>query len=78
MGNPLFDRGPSQQKGSGGILEVIYNKMYQAIPEFRDLANSAKGKPLDQAFAEHGQDYNQHKSMSENDIVQLLSKNGML
>jgi len=78
MGNPLFDKGPSQRKGSGGILEMIYNKMYRDIPEFRDLANSAKGKPLDQAFAEHGQDYSQYRNMSENDIAQMLTKNGML
>ena len=77
MANPLFESQKPQKQG-GGIVEMIYNKMYNSIPEFRDLANSAKGKSIEQVYAEHGQDYNRYKNMSEGDIAQMLSKNGLL
>lgn len=77
MPNPLFEPKKPTNHG-GGIFEMIYNKMYQSNPAFRDLANSAKGKSLEQVYSEYGHDYNRYKGMSENDIAQMLSKNGML
>ena len=76
MANPLFENNNNSQ-GGGGIFGLVYNKMYQNIPEFRDLANNAKGKSLKQAYSEKGFDYNDYKNMSEDDIIALMHKNGI-
>lgn len=80
MANPMFERekSPVAPSQGSGVLETIYNRMYQTIPEFRDLANSAKGKPIEQVYAENGQDYNKHKNMKPGDILQMLMNNGMM
>ena len=45
MPSPIFDKGnisngPAQ---GGGIFGLLFNRMYQRIPEFRDFANSMQG-----------------------------------
>ena len=80
MPNPLFENqnranGPAQ---GGGIFGLLYNKLYQTNPQFRDFANSAKGKSIDQVCAERGIDPNKVKGMSENDMANFLAKNGLL
>ena len=72
MANPLFDNQP--KPGSGGIFGLIrqlrggdpqqlYDQMYQTNPQFRDFANSMRGKTPEQAFSEQGFDFNQFKNM---------------
>ena len=71
MGNPIFD---SQTKGNGlfdmiagvkrmanGNPQGLFEQMYQSNPQFRDFANSMKGKTPEEAFKEKGLDYNQFK-----------------
>lgn len=72
MSNPLFDNQP--QPGSQGIFGLIkqlkangpqgiFDQMYQSNPQFRDFANSMKGKSPEQAFQEKGFDYSQFKNL---------------
>lgn len=72
MSNPLFDNQP--QPGNQGIFglikqlksggaEQMFNQMYQSNPQFRDFANSMKGKSPEQAFRENGFDFNSFKNM---------------
>lgn len=76
MANPLFENNRNSSKG-GGIFGLVYDWMYNSNPQFRDFANSMKGKSIDQAFAEKGLNYNDYKNMSDEDIIALMRKNGM-
>ena len=70
MSNPLFNNQP--QPGNQGIFglmkqlkggnpQEMFNQMYQTNPQFRDFANSVKGKTPEQAFQEKGFDFNSFK-----------------
>lgn len=72
MPNPLFQNDP--KPGSTGIFGLInqlrggnpkqmFDQMYQSNPQFRDFANSMKGKTPEQAFRENGFDFDQVKGM---------------
>lgn len=74
MANPLLDgQGQSGQGGANllgliaqlknGNPQAIYNQMYQSNPQFRDFANSMKGKTPEQAFQEKGFDYSKFKGL---------------
>lgn len=72
MPNPLFDNQlQSKNQGifglinqiKGGGAEQLFNQMYQSNPQFRDFANSMKGKTPEQAFQERGLDFNSFKNM---------------
>lgn len=73
MPNPLFENrtprpgnqsifGLMSQLRNGGA-ESMFNQMYQTNPQFRDFANSMKGKNPEQAFKERGFDFNSFKGM---------------
>lgn len=73
MPNPLFENQPRPgDQGIFGLLknkspeqiQLIFNQMYKNNPEFRDFANSMKGKTPEQAFKEHGFDFNSFKNMA--------------
>ena len=79
MPNPLFEnQGQSSPVKGGGIFGLLFNRMYQGNPQFRDFANSVKGKTPEQAFREHGLDYSKYAGMSEDDKAKFLSDRGML
>ena len=72
MPNPLFNNQP--QPGDQGIFglikqlksgnaEQLFNQMYQTNPQFRDFANSMKGKTPEQAFQEKGFDFKSFKTI---------------
>jgi hypothetical protein len=72
MPNPLFEN--QTQPGNQGIfglikqlktgnVDGIFNEMYQTNPQFRDFANSVKGKSPEQAFQEQGFDFSPFKNM---------------
>ena len=72
MSNPLIANQP--QPGNQGIFNLIkqlksgntqqiFDQMYQSNPQFRDFANSMKGKTPEQAFQEKGFDFNSFKNM---------------
>lgn len=46
-----------------GPSNVLFSQMYQNNPQFRQFADSMKGKTPDQAFRENGLDFNQFKNM---------------
>lgn len=54
----------NQLKGAmQGNPQALFNSMYQKNPQFRQFADSMKGKTPEQAFSEHGLDYSQVKGM---------------
>lgn len=72
MSSPIFQ----DQKPSGGIFSMLnglrgaladpqslFDQMYKTNPQFRDFANSMRGKTPEEAFKEKGFDYDQVKSM---------------
>jgi hypothetical protein len=70
MANPIFDNQP--KAGNGSIFDFIrgirnpkkmFDQMYESNPQFRDFANSMRGKTPEQAFKENGFDYDQFKGM---------------
>ena len=72
MPNPLFENQtqPGNQSIFGlikqlktGNVDDIFNEMYQTNPQFRDFANSIKGKSPEQAFQEQGFDFSPFKNM---------------
>ena len=73
MGNILFQNNNQKPKGNpilnqlsqirqAGPSNVIFNQMYQNNPQFRQFADSMRGKTPDQAFRENGLDFNQFKN----------------
>lgn len=55
MPNPIFDRGQgSPVSRDGGIFSILFERKYQSDPEFRDFANSMRGKTMEQACREKG------------------------
>ena len=87
MANPLLRRnlgpqGPFPQAnpqqpaglGNGGNLmeRMIFNRLYQTNPQFRQIADSVRGMTPEQAFQAHGYDYNQYRNVGLNQIRQML------
>ena len=74
MGNILFQNQNSNKPMGNSALSqinqirqqgpsnVIFNQMYQNNPQFRQFADSMRGKTPDQAFRENGLDFNQFKN----------------
>lgn len=50
------------------MQKMIFNKMYQSNPKFRQFADSMMGKTPEQAFRENGLDYNQYRNVDPNQI----------
>lgn len=72
MANPIFQNRPQQDNGGifglisqlrNGNPQMMFDQMYQTNPEFRDFANSMRGKTPEQAFRENGLDYSQFRGM---------------
>ncbi len=67
---------PSNPQPLGGpanlMQRLIFNKMYQSNPQFRNFADSMQGKTPEQAFQEQGLDYNQFRDINPNQIKQML------
>ena len=59
-GNPILDQ--LSQIRQQGPSNVLFNQMYQNNPQFRQFADSMRGKTPDQAFRENGLDFNQFKN----------------
>lgn len=72
MPNPIFQNDP--KPGNAGIFGLIkqlrnggdqqvFDQMYRTNPQFRDFANSMRGKSPEQAFQERGFDFSQFRGM---------------
>lgn len=57
--NPLTALAQIQKSGPSNI---VFNQMYQNNPQFRQFADSMRGKTPEQAFRENGLDFNQFKN----------------
>lgn len=54
----------NQPSGPLGMMQqMIFNKMYQTNPQFRQFADSMQGKTPEQAFQEAGLDYSQFQNV---------------
>lgn len=77
MGNnpgPNSMPGPTNQgMGPGGMIQqMIFNRMYQSNPQFRQFADSMRGKTPEQAFQENGLDYSQFQNINPSQIKNML------
>lgn len=72
MPNPIFNNQPKQGGNSifslisqlkNGDSKSVFDNLYNSNAQFRDFANSMKGKTPEQAFREKGYDYEQFKGM---------------
>lgn len=71
MGNILFQNQPKNNNSLDKITQIrqqgpsniLFNQMYQNNPQFRQFADSMQGKTPQQAFREHGLDFNQFKNL---------------
>ena len=73
MGNSLYEN-QSQKNSISGISNIIgqlksmgpsnmvFNQMYQNNPQFRNFANSVRGKTPEEAFRANGLDFGNFKS----------------
>ena len=60
-GNSLLSA-VSQLKAMGNPQRA-YSQLYQSNPQFRQFADSMRGKTPEQAFRENGLDFDQFRSM---------------
>ena len=67
---------PGPINNGGGPLnlmgQMIFNKMYQTNPQFRQFAESMQGKTPEQAFQEQGLDYSQFQNVNPAQIKRML------
>ena len=68
--------GPMAGQINNGPMNVmqrmIFNKLYNSNPQFRQFAESMQGKTPEQAFQEQGLDYNQFQNVNPNQIRNML------
>lgn len=72
MGNILFQNNPSpkgnpildqlRQIRQAGPSNAVFDQMYRSNPQFKQFADSMRGKTPDQAFKENGLDFSQFKN----------------
>ena len=64
---------PPSSSGPMGMIErMIFNKLYQGNPQFRQFADSMQGKTPEQAFQEQGLDYSQFQNADPSQIKNML------
>ena len=67
---PAQGIGPSQSSGPMEMIQrMIFNKLYNGYPQFRQFADSMQRKTPEQAFQECGLDYNQYRNVDPNQII---------
>lgn len=54
------------------IEQMIFNRLYQGNPKFREFADSMQGKNPQQAFQERGLDYSQYQNVNPAQIKNML------
>ena len=48
---------------SGGNPQAMYDYMYESNPNFKEFADSVKDKTPEQAFSEHGMNFDQIRGL---------------
>lgn len=51
---------------------MIFGRLYQTNPTFRQLADSVRGMTPEQAFQQNGLDYSQFQGMNVNQVRNML------
>ena len=51
------------QLKSAGPSNVVFNKWYQSNPQFREFANSVRGKTPEEAFKQNGLDFDNFRNL---------------
>ncbi len=64
--------GPINSGPMNLMQRMIFNKMYQSNPQFRQFADSMQGKTPEQAFQEQGLDYSQFQNINPAQIKNML------
>ena len=68
--------GPMAGQTNGGPMNfmqrMIFNKLYNGNPQFKQFADSMQGKTPEQAFQEQGLDYSQFQNVNPNQIKNML------
>jgi len=54
------------------MQQMIFNKLYQGNPQFREFADSMQGKTPEQAFQENGLNYSQYQNIDPSQIGRML------
>ena len=78
MGNPnqipQGGPGPINQGGQpmNFMQRMIFNRMYNSNPQFKQFADSMQGKTPEQAFQEQGLDYSQFQNVDPSLIRRML------
>ena len=72
INQPMPGQNPMDMMG-----QMIFNRMYQSIPRFRQfadsmIADSMQGKTPEQAFQEQGLDYSQFQNVNPAQIKNML------
>lgn len=72
MANPLFQNQANNSKNpladminslkTQGPSEAVFNSMYNNNPQFREFANTVRGKTPEEAFSQYGLDFNQFRN----------------
>ena len=71
MANPLFNRQPQkpnpiqqlQRLKASGSSNAVFNQMYNSNPNFRQFADQVRNMTPEDAFRQHGLDFNQFKGL---------------
>lgn len=75
MGNSILRKQLSQKNSRNSISNMIgqlksmgpsnavFNQMYNNNPQFRNFANSVRGKTPEEAFKQNGLDFNDFRSL---------------
>lgn len=58
-GNSVLDAINTMKSAAQGNPQALFNSMYQTNPQFRQFAQSMRGKTPEQAFRENGLDFEQ-------------------
>lgn len=63
QGNNLINAINNIKSAAQGNPQALFNNMMQSNPQFRAFAESMKGKTPEEAFREHGLDFNQIRGL---------------
>lgn len=76
MPGPINSQMPNQQSGPLGLMQnMIFNRMYNSNPQFKQFADSMQGMTPEQAFQQQGLDYNQYKNMTPEQVMRMMGFN---
>lgn len=71
MGQPSQPMPAGQ--GNGNLIErMLFNKMYQGNPQFRQFADSVRGMSPEQAFQQQGLDYSQYQNIGIDQVRRMF------